>query len=107
MEDDAEDEGEGEEDDERPRDVRAGHVTEADLGERIREVAHAARPEDDQGQAAEERQCPEGHDQRRQTAARDKQAVQQAAEDADHEDDRDVDLHRDAGGPQEAEESAR
>ena len=84
-----------------------GHVAEAELGERGREVADAARPEDDQGQAAEQGERAEGHDERRQAAARDEQAVEQAAERADDEDERDRDLERDAGRPQEAEERAR
>ena len=83
-----------------------GHVPEAELRERGREVADAARPEDDQGQAAEQGERAEGHDQRRQAAARDEQAVQQAAQRADDQDDRDRDLERDAGRPQEAEDRA-
>ena len=86
---------------------RPGHVPEADLGEAGREVADAARPEDDQGQAAEQGERAEGHDERRQAAARDEEAVQQAAEHADDEDDGDRDLERHAGRPQEAEERAR
>ena len=83
-----------------------GHLPEAELGEARREVAHAARSEDDQGEAAEERERAERHDERRQPAARDEQAVQQAAQDADDEHDGDRDLHRDAGRPQEAEDGA-
>ena len=73
VEDDAEDDGQREEDDERPRDQRPGNVPEADLREPGREVADAARSEDDQREAAEERQRAERHDQRRQPAARDEQ----------------------------------
>ena len=47
------------------------------------------RPEDDQGEAAEQRERAEGHDERRQAAAGDEQAVEQAAERADDEDERD------------------
>ncbi len=106
MKDDSEDQGEPQEDHEGPRDERPGHVTEAQLRERGREVADAARSENDQGEASEERQRAEGYDEGRQSAPGHEQAVEQPAEGAEEQHDRDGDAQRHAGRPQESEEGA-
>ena len=72
----------------------------------VGKVADAPRAEDDEGQATEERERAERHDERRQPAACHEQAVEQPAQRADDEDERDGDLERHAGRPEEAEDGA-
>jgi hypothetical protein len=79
---------------------------EAQLRERGREVADAARSKDDQGQASEEGQGSQGNDQGGQPASRHEEAVHQAAQDPDEEDDGDPDPERHAGRPEEPEDRA-
>jgi hypothetical protein len=103
VQDDAQDDGQGDEDHERPRDQRPRHVAEAQRGELRGEVAHALGPEDDQREATEQGERAQGDDERRQAAARHQQAVHQAAEGTDADDQQDGDPDRHAGRPQEAE----
>ena len=65
--------GQGEEDDERPRDRRPGHVPEAELGEPVGKSLTPRGPRTIRARPRKSARVPEGHDQRRQAAAGDEQ----------------------------------
>ena len=108
VQDDGQHDGQGDEDDERPRDRRPGHGAEAE-----RSVNHSGKPLTPCGPSTisarprKRASVPSVTTSDGRPTARDQQAVEQAAEDADEEDDRDPDLERHAGREQEAEQSAR